>query len=156
MTEFHYIIKNEEARQVVFLKGDLVNDVKPSFDAIEMQMTSVDVVFDCAKLEKLNSIAVRHWLMFLDRIAKKHTFKFRHCSESFIDTASMIPGFTRNSPIESFFTVFSCGSCSNEKSLLVTFVERQHIVPSLVVCEKCGNKMAASLELDDHLSFLAG
>lgn len=155
MADFHYIVANEDAYTLVYLKGDLVNEIKATFEAIESSLVTRDIVFDCSELEKLNSIGVRHWMMFLDRIAKNHTFTFRNCSESFIDTALMIPGFTRNNKIESFFTSFDCQGCTNEKSLLISFVDGRSVVPSSVTCEKCGNKMAPDESLEDHLNDLA-
>ena len=155
MTDFHYKVEKKDTCTTVFLRGDLVNDVKPSFESLEVLFETRELIFDCEGLGKINSIGVRHWLMFLDRISKAHDFRFRSCREGFMDTAIMIPGFTRNRPIDSFYTVMACGGCANEKSILVKVKKKKAVRPEAITCEKCGNAMETSENFDDHLANLA-
>ena len=155
MTDFHYKVERKDTCTTVFLRGDLVNDVKPSFESLEALFETRELIFDCEGLGKINSIGVRHWLMFLDRISKAHDFSFRCCREGFMDTATMIPGFTRNRQIESFYTNISCASCVNEKSVLVKVKKKKAVRPDPVTCEKCGNNMETSENFDDQIANLA-
>jgi len=155
MADFYYKIERKSSCTIVYLMGDLVNDVKASFESLETLFETRDLIFDCDSLGKINSIGVRHWLMFLDRIAKAHEFRFRNCRESFMDTALMIPGFTRNRPVDSFFTAFCCTGCTNEKSLLIPVNHGKPNVPTDMTCEKCGNAMEVTEEFDDQLAYLA-
>jgi len=154
MTDFHYKVEKQDTSTTVFLLGDLVNDVKPSFDSLEVLFETRDLIFDCEDLGKINSIGVRHWLMFLDRISKAHDFRFRNCREGFMDTAVMIPGFTRNRPIDSFYTNVACQGCANEKSMLVKVKSKKAVRPEPVTCEKCGNSMEIADNFDDHIANL--
>jgi hypothetical protein len=155
MADFHYKVEKKDTSTTVFLRGDLVNDVKASFESLEALFDTRDLVFDCEGLGKINSIGVRHWLMFLDRISKAHDFRFQSCREGFMDTAIMIPGFTRNRPIDSFYTSITCSGCTNEKSILVKVKKKKAIRPDPVTCEKCGNGMVTSENFDDHIANLA-
>ena len=155
MIDLHYKVEKKDSSTTVYLRGDLVNDVKASFESLEALFETRDLIFDCEGLGKINSIGVRHWLMFLDRISKAHDFRFRNCREGFMDTAVMIPGFTRNRPIESFYTSIGCSGCSNEKSILVKVKKKKAIRPEAVTCEKCGNLMETADNFDDHFVNLA-
>jgi hypothetical protein len=155
MTDLHYKVEKKETSTTIFLRGDLVNDVRTSFESLEALFETRDLIFDCEGLGKINSIGVRHWLMFLDRISKAHDFRFRNCREGFMDTAIMIPGFTRNRPIDSFYTAITCSGCHNEKSVLFKVKKNKTVNPEAIICEKCGNAMETSENFDDHIAKFA-
>lgn len=156
MSEFHYIVERVGQETVVHLKGDLINDLRTSFEAMVLTFETRGIVFDCDSIERINSIGVRHWLMFLDKIGKAHEFRFRNCRESFMDTALMIPGFTRDRPIESFYTCYTCKDCNHEKSHFVPVNGKKPVVPEQMTCEKCGNKMLIASDFEEQAAMLAG
>jgi anti-anti-sigma regulatory factor len=156
MSDFHYIVERVGTETVVHLKGDLVNDLRSSFDSMTILFETRSIIFDCDGLERINSIGVRHWLMFLDKIGKAHEFRFRNCRETFMDTALMISGFTRDRPIDSFYTCYTCTDCNNVKSHFVPVKAGKAVVPPQMTCEKCGNNMQVASDFDEQAALLAG
>lgn len=151
MSDFHYIVERDGAETVVRLRGDLINELADSFDAMGSLLETRSVIFDCEGIEKVNSIGVRHWLGFLDKLSKVHVFRFRNCGESFMDSALMIPGFTRNAPIDSFYVTLSCPDCSNESRMYISVAENKSHGNDKMTCEKCGNQMEYPSDFEEQL-----
>lgn len=113
------------------------------------------VVFDLARLRRINSQGVRAWIDFL-RDVPVRTLVFRRCSPAVITQVNMIANFRGPATIESFLAPYVCDACGTEIEHLIEVADqrrRGHYVPE-VRCPSCGAAMAFDDVVDRYLSFL--
>ena len=114
------------------------------------------VVFDLARLRRINSQGVRAWIDFL-RDVPVRTLTFRRCSPAVITQVNMIANFRGPATIVWFLAPYACDACGNEIEHLIDVADQRRRgakVPS-VACPSCGSAMSFDDVADRYLSFLA-
>jgi hypothetical protein len=121
-----------------------------------MSKLSGHVVFDLARLRRINSQGVRAWIDFLNDVPVR-TLVFRRCSPAVITQVNMIANFRGPATIESFLAPYACDACGTEVEHLIEVADQRRRGPSVpaVACPTCGSAMAFDDVADRYLSFLA-
>jgi hypothetical protein len=102
---------------------------------------------------RIISVGIKNWIL---GFAAMDAFdcRFVGCTVAFLDTALMVPAFTRGRQILSIRPVFSCDACRHEDAVLVDIVDKVAQLPPKVVCRKCGEEMLADPDLESDLEML--
>jgi hypothetical protein len=114
------------------------------------------VVFDLARVRRINSQGVRAWIDFL-RDAPVRTLVFRRCSPAVITQVNMIANFRGPATIESFLAPYVCDACGGEVEHLIDVADQRRRGGAMppVKCPSCGAAMQFDDVPDRYLSFLA-
>lgn len=72
------------------LKGDLVAGIESELEKLSKSIKGGHVVFDCENVGTINSLGIRAWKNFLDKVATKATIEFQRCSLDFVDAANLV------------------------------------------------------------------
>lgn len=110
------------------------------------QATQINL--DMSKVTSINSIGVKHWIMWTLRIPRNCSVSIINCPYVIVSQASTVVGFvTPAFKIESFRAPFTCQECSNEEiHLLSRGKEYEYAVSGLppklaiaddLICVKC-------------------
>jgi hypothetical protein len=113
----------------------------PISDATEITLDMKDVTY-------INSVGVKEWIIWTNRIPKTVTAKMTNCPFVIANQASMVVGFvTPNLRIESFKAPYLCNGCGTEEQVLFTRGKefeyakppehRQINIPENRPCPKC-------------------
>lgn len=109
------------------------------------------VIVDGSGVERINSMGVRAWIQFFDRLtALGVPVTVRRLSPALVIQASMISSFLGRAQVESFMAPYYCPGCDH--SLEQQFGV-QDPVPDHLACPKCGAAMELDSEKDAYLAF---
>ena len=146
--------KSHETR--VALEGDLVESIEQIFDGLKGKLKGAKkIVFNCAKIRRINSMGIVKWRRFLCTFDALHEVEFVQCSTSFMGVLGMLPVLIGNGKIGSFFVPLRCRPCNKSQEVLVKGVDfsRDKRLPS-PQCVSCGEPMENEVELDELLAHL--
>lgn len=112
------------------------------------------VVIDTSGVQRINSMGVRTWLGFIDRLTSLGVpVTVRNLSPVLVIQASMISRFLGGAQIESFLAPYCCLSCDH-------FLEQSFgagdPVPDALACPKCGAAMELDADKGAYLAFRDG
>lgn len=147
-------IKQRSGFTTVELYGDIDDGVE--FGELASQLSGV-VVLQLGEVGRLNSVGVREWIDFVNRLDRVTELVFSHCSPAIVGQMSAISTFRGPASIRSFYAPYVCSACDAEHTKLVDVqTQRPHPDrPPRFPCPDCGEPM----ELDDlperYLAFLA-
>ena len=152
---FSFKIVSGDGEEKVILDGVIdeyvqLNLVKPS---------SSDISLDLGGIRRLNSVGVREFCNFMERL-KDRRVRVTRCSQAIVSQANLVSGFLGNAVIESFFVPLFCDACDDESELLVLTHEYKKSGLPAQSCASCGagpDSMGFDGEAQDekfYLSFL--
>lgn len=111
------------------------------------------VVVDGGGVERINSMGVRAWILFFERLTSLGLpVTVRRLSPALVLQASMISSFLGNSQVESFLAPYACPSCDHALDQEFGIGEP---VPDALRCPKCAGEMEFDSEKDAYLAFRA-
>jgi hypothetical protein len=131
------------------INGELEGSIGDSSILYTMKLEGVHQLnLDMTKVTSINSIGVKHWIMWTLRIPKECKVAIVNCPYVIVAQASMVMGFTTpNMTIESFRAPFLCDECGNEEIHLLkrgkdyeyalNNVPMKVQLPAGIVCHKC-------------------
>jgi hypothetical protein len=106
------------------------------------------VVLDMNDVNSINSIGVKHWILWTLRIPSDCQVQMTHCPYVICSQANIVMGFlTKNMSLDSFRAPYACDACGTEVSQLL--IRGQHYqyptpespakinLPPKAVCPKC-------------------
>ncbi|MBF0240137.1 MAG: hypothetical protein HQM12_20735 [SAR324 cluster bacterium] len=100
-----------------------------------------------------NSIGVKMWIDGLQELREKQiSIEYHECSLPILLQCNMIPSFSKNIAIQSFFIDYACADCGEEKTQLLTLEQVQQNDYPIPSCPECGEEM--EMDKEDILDFL--
>jgi hypothetical protein len=149
------------------INGELEGSIGDSSILYTMKLDNVQQLnLDMSKVTSINSIGVKHWIMWTLRIPKQCKVTILNCPYVIASQASVVMGFTTpNMTIESFRAPFACNSCGNEEiHLLKRGKEYDYALgsgapklqlPSGMICVKCKKgRLEPDFMVDKTFKFL--
>jgi len=120
---------------------------------------------DLSKMQYLNSLGVKHWVLWTGSLKPTLKITMSKCPSSIINQVNMVAGFLPSAAIiESFYIPYSCEKCSQESSLLHEngkhFVMGNPQRPGWITpiatnpCPKCKVDMEPDVVFDQYFAFL--
>ena len=111
------------------------------------------VILNLKEVAKINSIGVRKWMDCLRTIQTQgKSIEYLECSEAFLMQCNMVPSFTKDVEVRSFYVPFYCENCRNDiPHLLLTAELGSGDIPT-IPCPICGADM--TIDDDSILDFL--
>lgn len=143
---------------LISLRGDITEDCEESLRDLLEKVEVPSVVVDAEKIELINSLGARIWINFIQSLSKKSpNICFRRCSPAFIESCNTYPKFSPKNSILSLFLPARCESCGDLDAQLVER-ERFYAEEPLdsLQCPKCGQKLIASVEVEEFLQCARG
>jgi hypothetical protein len=125
-----------------------------------------DLTVDMSGVTYINSIGVKHWIMWTQKIPTTTAVKLLNCPFVIVSQASMVVGFlTKNMKIESFRMPYACEECGKEEQMTAVRgtdyeypsegAPRKIAVPEELPCTKCKEgKLEPDFFLDKTFKFL--
>jgi ABC-type transporter Mla MlaB component len=139
----------------ITLSGDMTEDVTAALTAIRGSKLAKQVVFDCERVDRMNSIGVGRWVQFLEQIGRGRSLAFEHCPPSFVDYANILPNFFCSGEVRSIFAPFTCGGRCGRAALVLLETKgltSAGLAPQL--CGKCEGQLSVDVDAEDYLGFL--
>lgn len=153
-----------------FLKLTLVGYVNEDFDfqkglALVQQLLQKDtaskaVLFDLGELQGINSVGVRAWLLFIERIQAMKPAFFYRINELIIEQASVVPNLLgkRGTKVLMCDLPYTCDSCRIRVTKVVRTKQiakdgAQYVLPQFP-CERCGKVMEFDAMEKEYFNFL--
>jgi hypothetical protein len=140
-------------RGVTLIK--VTGDVDERFQPSAQQLAAIKpgpIEIDCTAIGMINSIGTRNWINFLRALAPKGPYSFRGCHDNFLAYARMVPLFTNNAKVLSFYVPFECTSCDARTEVLhetraVVEIERLF---QPVPCKACGAETEPAADAEEY------
>ena len=136
----------------VFLAG--VIDENADFSQLLQEQAPLSI--DFSKVERINSIGIRSWMMFMTRWGDK-PLNYHECPVIIADQLAVTPALRgikkRAAMIMSAYMSFDCSKCRHQEDILVTYDQVQpQLKPGVAdpKCPDCGSTM--SLINEDQFS----
>ena len=141
---------------IVSIRGDISEKAEDAFGKLLESELDSFLVFDLSKVQMINSIGVRVWILMVSTLKKRQTtIAYRNCSTSIIETLNIFPHFINKKEIESVFIPTCCVSCDyKDEELSVLKSLRGAVFSPSKLCPSCGIAMTVEIDLDDYLFFL--
>lgn len=118
------------------------------------EQIGAQVVVDASGVERINSMGVRTWISFIDRLtALGVPVTVRRLSPVLVIQASMISAFLGRAQIESFLAPYYCPGCDGSFEQPFGISDP---VPDALACPKCGAAMELDADRDAYLAFRGG
>lgn len=147
---------NESGGKVkVTLTGDITAGIESDLAKLKGQIKGGHVDFDCAGVQMINSVGIRHWRQFLKELSGRATVEFHRCPTYFVDYANMVPDLTEMGVIVSFYAPLRCPDCAKSQPVLLV---SKDVDPEAGYgshkCSKCGSELEPEVPAEDYLAFL--
>ncbi len=124
-----------------------------------------ELIVDMARTTYINSIGVKHWIMWTNKVPRSTAVKLVQCPFVIVSQASTVVGFmTPNMKIESFFMPYACDDCGREENRSAVRGQdyeyaspdtpRMIKVPTELPCPKCGKKLEPDFFIEKTFKFL--
>lgn len=149
-----YTLENSASHQYLTLVGDFSENCEKTLNELLPQLNAGTAVFNCSKVESINSFGTKIWIQFLQDLGKKVKKEFVECSLTFMSYRNLIPSFAGDGKIKSIVVVFECLKCGETINSVIeeqAFVVDQEIEPKK--CGKCGGAANSSVEAEELFSF---
>ena len=155
-SNLEYEVEDSPDGQVFVLTGAINENCIEKLDEI------CDVAGDACSLHLkgisyINSIGIKNWIGFLDKLTKNRKIKFIKTSTPIIRQLNMIPEIAKNSEILDFYGDFLCEDCGFEKSILFDVTEGYDALVSRsegLKCEQCESELEMEESPEEFFCFL--
>ncbi|HTE55047.1 MAG TPA: STAS domain-containing protein [Kofleriaceae bacterium] len=109
------------------------------------------VVIDVRGVERMNSMGVRNWIDFMERLQSRTSeIVIRQMPPAMVSQASMITTFIGDSRVESFLSPWYCPGCENTIEQLHGYLDD---LPIAIACPKCRTPMELDWDREAYLAF---
>jgi hypothetical protein len=109
------------------------------------------VVIDARGVERMNSLGVRNWIDFIERLEMQSPdVVIRRLPPVMVWQAGMITTFIGRSRVESFLSPWFCPRCEATLEQLHGYYDE---VPYSIACPQCRSPMELDSDRDAYLSF---
>jgi hypothetical protein len=149
-----YKLENSASHQNISLEGDFTENCEKPLNDLLPQLNTGTAVFNCSKIDDINSFGTKIWIQFLQDLGKKVKIEFVECSLTFMSYRNLIPSFAGDGKIKSIVVVFECLKCGeiiNKVFEEQAFSVDHEIEPQK--CGKCGGNANSSVEAEELFSF---
>lgn len=146
---WHYLIRMKIDRNGSQARINLSGAIGETTPLFTLPLSGVtELILDMTNVTYINSIGVKHWIMWTVKIPKDCKVKMESCPFVIVSQASMVMGFvTPNMIIESFRMPYTCESCSCEELKVATRgkdynyttpeAPKSYNIPEHLPCPKC-------------------
>ncbi len=150
-----YTLNESGGKAKVTLAGDIAAGIENDLNKLKGEIKAGHVDFDCAGIQMINSVGIRHWRQFLKELSAKASVEFHRCPTYFVDYANMVPDLTEMGVIVSFYAPLRCPNCAKSAPLLLV---SKDVDPEVGYgshqCPKCATKLEPEVPAEDYLAFL--
>lgn len=142
------------SRDELVINGPLSEETESSLSAVTLPASMKrDVVLDLAGIKHVNSIGIRDWIPFVQKLEKSHKLVLRRCSPTFVMACNVVQAMKGNAHVESVSRGYEC---PNRHYFWVDvplgFAKKQ--TDEKIPCEQCGLKAAPEYDSDEYFRFL--
>lgn len=135
-------VKSENEKLTIMFSGPLTE--KANFLIPEEHEWTECMIIDLSKVTRINSVGVRAWMNFLQRIKDAgKVVVFEKVSFTCINQLAMVKSFLADFEIASFYVPYFCSNCGEEFQELFS---RSQNVPEALDCPSC--KSLAEIDED--------
>ena len=135
------------------LRGDLNESCEGELKDLLGKIEVPSLVVDAERVELINSLGARYWMIFMKALSKKATaVRFKRCSPAFVESCNMYPSFVPENSIESLFFPAKCQSCGEVDPALV--IRENFSKENPVADHKCGtcqSPLEPSLDVEEFM-----
>jgi len=142
-------------RTHVVLRGELTESTELE-DLAPALVGRVD--FDMSQLTYMNSLGVRAWVDFLDRVPIRN-YLFHACSVAFVLQAALVDGVLGSGSVVSFFAPYACELCTQREEHLLqsaAIVRTGTLHPPVFGCSRCDGQLVLDDFPERYFAFLRG
>ena len=135
----------------VHLSGSIVESV--DLEVIIGEVPS-ELHLHCKEVERINSMGVKRWIQYFNRLREKGTrLHFHECSSAIVQQANLIPNFACGGTIESICLPFICEKCSRELVAVMRSEDARRIDLDKIdlKCSRCSSRLIFD---DDPATYL--
>ena len=136
---FRWSIEEAQSTTTIRLQGALDENVV--HDELAQTITQ-PVVFDLEELGTINSVGVREWVQFVDRIADFGPHELVRCSPAFVFQLNLIYNFLGNARVQSVIAPYVCDSCKIERNIEVDTRAGSNTVLPKLACKTCDGPLS--------------
>ena len=100
----------------------LSGGINESFDHLTLpEITTSQVIFNLQHLKQINSVGIRNFFLYKDKIPKSTSIIYDHCPPIFIYQLNMVFGLLdERSSVRSFYAPYFSEDLNQEKLILLT------------------------------------
>jgi hypothetical protein len=160
-----YRVEAEPAGNSLTLKAFGRIDEDFRFQEIESHLASLrgsiaQVVFDLGQITDINSVGVRAWLLFVQKLPAVAAVKFAHLSETFLEQANIVTNMLGHPayPVQAVDVPYFCASCRTRSTRTCAVAEIQPKNGSYEApahrCPKCGKPTQLDAHPDEYFALL--
>lgn len=145
----------------IYIEGP-VGETSPLFRVDVKGLTRL--VMDMEKVTYMNSIGVKHWIVWTSQIGPKTQFILRNVPLMIVNQAGAVSGFLPlHCQIESFIAPYVCPKCGTESTTLMKLNQHyryanakdpRHIEYPKLTCRKCQTEMEPDFHESKAATFL--
>ena len=150
-------VKIDERGARIIIQGALneETDYTPATHTLSAHARMVhSVSFDLGDVNRTNSVGIKNWLMFLEKLPRV-PFIFTRISERIVEQVNMIPNaLGSNFKIERFAAPFYCPKCDEPVSLEFTAATFDQSALAGQQCPTCAGEIEFDALEDEYLHFL--
>ena len=152
-----YTMSEANGTVLVVMKGPVDEKAGKVLNELANRLHGDTLCIDMKGLDYFNSLGMRAWIAFKDKIEKHQTIRYRNCTPDFIYQANMMPVLAENTYIESFFAECYCTSCHHTQMEHFTSEEAVDDTVDIFAsrsCASCGKPLVADGDPQAMLAFL--
>ncbi len=143
-----------DLRDELVVNGPLSEETESILAAIEFPKSlKSDVVLDLAGIKHVNSIGIRDWIPFVQRLEKAHRLVLRRCSPTFVMACNVVQAMRGKAHVESVCRGYECPN-RHYFWVDVALGSSKKQTDEKVPCERCGLKAAPEYDADEYFRFL--
>lgn len=105
------------------------------------------VKLDLEKIGRINSLGVKHWMVFLKAATQGRRVELYNCPPVLLEYSVMAPGVLKGGHLVSFIVSFICPDCAASASRRFETKNSESLQRHAPKCQSCGTSM--QLELDE-------
>ncbi len=140
--------------QRIILSGEITEN--SALEKVMPKLPSV-VEISCRELRYINSIGVKHWIMYFSGAAKAGVqFRFSECSPTIVAQMNLVHNFACGGQLISIMVPFSCDRCGTESEwpFDVEYLRTVSCNVPTVSCAKCGAQAKFDDFPEEYFAFL--
>ena len=132
----------------VFLSG-VINE-NSDFSSLVSETSPLRI--DFSGVERINSIGVRNWMLFLTKWDDQKAIEYHQCSAPIVDQLGVIVSLKgvrkKVAEVKSIRILAECGTCNQEATVPITaddYRKNKDLQTYLKPCKDCGNPTFATI-----------
>ncbi|QQR88679.1 MAG: hypothetical protein IPJ88_10565 [Myxococcales bacterium] len=113
------------------------------------------VVLNLSGIESINSIGVREWIRFIDKLCEgNRRVILEECSAPVVRQLNMISNMKGKASVASVLVPYYCGSCGNEQNNVQDMSDFSITkVVEITTCQSCGQNSEFDDLIDSYFAF---